>query len=298
MVMNLFKLVVLLCLSQIARGQEREYVIPFTLTSYNNLSVQAILNQKDTVELMFHTAASSVTLTEETMNKIKTLRFDGADSVSSWGGAGNTSRYSKGNSLQIGQLNWENLSIWEDKNSGQNTDGKFGINLFENKVVELDFDKKIIILRSSLPDNIGTFEKLKLTYKNEMLFVEAGCEIGDTVVQNRFLLHSGYSGAVLLDDKFVSDNAIDQKLKIVDEKELKDSFGHIIKTKRAILPAFVLGKEKLDHVPVGFFQGAIGRQKMSILGGDVLKRFNIIIDAQREYIYLKSNHFKKDAYWG
>lgn len=296
--MNLFKLVVLLCLSQIARGQEREYVIPFTLTSYNNLSVQAILNQKDTVELMFHTAASSVTLTEETMNKIKTLRFDGADSVSSWGGAGNTSRYSKGNSLQIGQLNWENLSIWEDKNSGQNTDGKFGINLFENKVVELDFDKKIIILRSSLPDNIGTFEKLKLTYKNEMLFVEAGCEIGDTVVQNRFLLHSGYSGAVLLDDKFVSDNAIDQKLKIVDEKELKDSFGHIIKTKRAILPAFVLGKEKLDHVPVGFFQGAIGRQKMSILGGDVLKRFNIIIDAQREYIYLKSNHFKKDAYWG
>jgi len=40
----------------------------------------------------------------------------------------------------------------------------------------------------------------------------------------------------------------------------------------------------------------IGRQKMSILGGDVIKRFNIIIDAKRNYIYLKKNKLSKQPY--
>ena len=47
---------------------------------------------------------------------------------------------------------------------------------------------------------------------------------------------------------------------------------------------------------VGFFEGAIGIQKMSILGGDILKRFNIIIDAERKFIYLKTNKFTKVSY--
>ncbi len=106
------------------------------------------------------------------------------------------------------------------------------------------------------------------------------------------LIHSGYSGSILLDDQFVADNKLGEKLKVIDEKELKDSFGHILKTEKAIMPGFVIGKEKLSNVPVGFFQGAIGRQKMSIMGGDLLKRFNIIIDADRQYIYLKANHLK------
>jgi hypothetical protein len=35
---------------------------------------------------------------------------------------------------------------------------------------------------------------------------------------------------------------------------------------------------------------------MSILGGDVPKRFNFIIDPRREYIYLKPNHLANTAY--
>jgi hypothetical protein len=65
---------------------------------------------------------------------------------------------------------------------------------------------------------------------------------------------------------------------------------------KAILPALKIGTVKLSNVPVGFFSGALGRQKMSVLGGDILKRFNIIIDSKREYIYLKPNKLKKEEY--
>ncbi|HYD90720.1 MAG TPA: retropepsin-like aspartic protease [Flavobacterium sp.] len=274
----------------------KEYIIPFQLTGYNNLSVQAILNKQDTVHLMFHTAANALTLTEESIKRLKTVQFDGADTVKSWGGSGNSSRYSKSNSLQIGPLAWENISIWENKNSGQHTDGKFGTDLFENKVIEIDFIKNIISVSSILPAKAKKYKKHKLRSENGNLFIEAVAVIGQDTFTNSFLIHSGYSGSILFDDKFTNERALSNKLKIVAEKELKDSYGNVLKTQKAILPQFHIGSEKLTNVTVGFFAGAIGRQKMSVIGGDILKRFNIIIDAKREFIYLKPNNLRKSAY--
>ncbi len=78
---------------------------------------------------------------------------------------------------------------------------------------------------------------------------------------------------------------------------MKDSYGNILKTKKAIMPLVKIGNEQLTDVPVGFFEGAIGRQKMSILGGDILKRFNWIIDAERKFIYLKANRLTATDYF-
>ncbi|GAB4041162.1 hypothetical protein [Spirosoma gilvum] len=272
------------------------YKIPFQLTSYNNLSIKAILNQQDTVNLMFHTAANAVTLTEDALKTVKSLRFDGADSVKSWGGSNNTSRFSKSNRLQIGGQTWANTPIWENKNSGPQTDGKFGIDLFEGKVIELDFDTNQMIIHANLPDKTSQYERLKLVFDNDMLFLEANCTVGNRTLKNRFLMHSGYSGAVLLDDQFVADHNLDKSLTVISEKALKDSFGNVIKTQKAILPALTIGTQTLTDVPVGFFKGALSRQKMSIIGGDILKRFNIIIDAKREYVYLKPNNLLKTTY--
>jgi len=295
--LQLYVIVILTLMRQTVLAQEKEYIIPFTLTPYNNISVQAILNGKDTVNLMFHTAANDITLTEEATHKLKSLHFDAAvDGVKSWGGQENSSRLSKNNSLQIGKLTWNNLEVWEDKNSGRNTDGKFGLELFKDKAVEIDFDKNIIVIHTTLPRKVKKFEKLPLTFKNGDMFLEAECETNGTVFKNKFLLHSGYSGGILFDDQFTADNKISEKLKITGETELKDSYGHVLKNKKAILPLFKIGNQTLTDVPVGFFEGAIGRQKISIIGGDILKRFNIIIDAQRSFVYLKANHLKNLPY--
>lgn len=300
---NLYLFAIMATLFQITYAQEKTailpgtaYAIPFEITEHNNLAVQAILNGTDTVKLMLHTATSDVTLTEEAINKLKSLRFSGTDTVTSWGGGGNAARFSPGNSLQIGDLRWNNISIWENKNSGRGTDGKFGTDLFKDRVVEIDFDKKRMIVHANLPRKARKYEQLKLTYENDFMFIEATCETGKGTVSNKLLLHSGYSGAMLLDDKFVADHQLGGILKITGEKELKDSYGNILKTKKVILPALVIGKQKLSDVPAGFFEGAIGRQKMSIMGFDILKRFNLIIDAQRTYIYLKPNGLKNTSY--
>ena len=270
---------------------------PFILTEYNNISVKSVLNKKDTAQLMFHTAANAITLTEGAIKKLNTVKFtETTDSVKSWGGQANSARLSKHNQLKIGGLEWNELSIWENVNSGQFTDGKFGIDLFVNQVIEIDFDKSIITISNKLPAKARNYERLSLIRKDDNLFLQADCKVERMVCSNLFLLHSGYSGSVLLDDQFVALNYLDEKLAIVGEKTLKDSYGNTIKTKKAILPLFSFGKQVLANVPVGFFEGAIGRQKMSIIGGDVLKRYNIIISADRAFIYLKPNKFNQVAY--
>ena len=264
--------------------------IPFQLTSYNNLSIQAILNGKDTVHLMFHTAANALTLSEDAVKQMKSIQFvSTTDSVKSWGGQANSSRYSSKNQIQIGSLSWDNQAIWENQFSGQYTQGKFGMDLFKNWVVEIDYDKSVILLHKVLPSKIKDFQKSKLYTNDEMFFIEAACSIQDSVFQERFLIHSGYSGALLINDQFAQLHQFGKKLSIVGEKKLKDSFGNTIVSKQARLPLLFIADNTLSNVPVGFFEGSLGRQPYSIIGGDLLKQFNIVIDAQRQFIYLKPN---------
>lgn len=282
---------------QLSLPDAKKVIIPFQLTAFNNMSVQAILNGKDTVQLMFHTAANALTLTQAAVKRLTTVQFESTtDSIKSWGGQANTSRLSKGNQLQLAELKWQQVPLWENLNSGQGTDGKFGIDLFENKVIEINFDRQVIIIYNRLPRKVKKYEQLPLIFENDNIFITAACNINGQLVQNKFLLHSGYPGAVLLDDQFVKDHALGEKLAITGENILKDSFGNTVKTIKAVLPALQIGSMELTMLPAGFFAGAIGRQKMSILGGDVLKRFNIIIDARRKFIYLQAGSLKTADY--
>ncbi|MCB0585050.1 MAG: retropepsin-like domain-containing protein, partial [Phaeodactylibacter sp.] len=145
--------------------------IPFTLTSHNNLSVTAILNGKDTLQLMFHTAASSVTIIKEVAEKLAGLNLNEEDTAKSWGGE-QAAKYGSGNSLQIGNLRWEGITVWENEKSGPMTDGKFGPNLFGDKAIELNFDAGIMVIHPALPEMDEGYEKLGLTLENDFVFIE------------------------------------------------------------------------------------------------------------------------------
>jgi hypothetical protein len=129
-----------------------------------------------------------------------------------------------------------------------------------------------------------------------MLFLRAVCAIGSDSVEHRFLIHTGYGGAVLLDDDFAKTHQLGQRIPITGEKKLSDAYGNVLTTKKGVLTSFSIGNFVLEKVPVGFFEGAIGRQSISVLGSDVLKRFNWIIDAERTYIYLKPNGLYHTGY--
>ena len=269
-------------------GPPTRDTIPFTLTKHNNISIQAVLNQQDTLDLMFHTASSAVFITQEASKNASSLNLSNVDTIETWGGSG-IIRSSSNNTLQIGEQYRDQLLIREDKHSGHMTGGKFGPNFFGNKILELDFDNSLLIIHSSLPEIEAAYEKQNLIFRQNSMFIEGELGIGETKYKNNFLIHSGFSGAALLDDQFVHDNNISSQLPAISESELKDALGNAIKTKKAKLPLFNLGGTHFPDVPIAFFEGNIGRQMQSVLGGELIKRFNIILDMQQAHIYLKPN---------
>ena len=283
------------CLTQIKSGinfvksdslQLTHDTIPFILTKANNIVIQTILNETDTLNLMFHTAQGNVSLTEKAIAQIANKSFDKSEKAITWGGEA-ASRYSVGNYLKIKHFEWKNITIWEDKNTGPNADGKFGPNLFQNKVIELNFDKNIMVIHSYLPELDQKYEKSDLSFKQNLMFIATQYKIKNNQYDNQVLIHSGFGGTLLLDDKFVQNNNIGAQLETISESQLKDSYGNVLKTKKAVLPYFSIGQNSFTDMPISFFEGALGRQHMSVIGGNILKRFNVFFDLQNAHFYYK-----------
>lgn len=266
--------------------------IPFTLTEHNNMIVKTVLNGVDTLDLMFHTAVSGVSLITAALEKAGSLKIDQSTEVESWGGKSEAG-YSNNNTLQIGSFHWDSLSIWTSGKSGHYSDGKFGPNLFEGKVIEVNFTESLLILHDELALPDTTYQQFPLHFEQSAMYIDGIC--GDETGQypNTFMIHSGYGGSLLLDNDYSSASGFNNTLKVTSESELKDSYGNVLKTKKAILPSFEVGGEVFTDLPMAFFEGSIGNQKTSVLGGGLLKRFDVVLDVEGECVYLKRNKLEE-----
>ena len=143
------------------------------------------------------------------------------------------------------------------------------------------------MIHDSLPAKVHEFEQADLIIEDGFLFLEGRITIGDSSYTNRFLLHSGYGGAILFDDAFALRHALSDRLEITDEQVLKDSYGNNVYVRKANLPGFRIGDLRFADLPAGFFEGTVGRQQMSVLGGDVLRRVNWIFDFANKEVYME-----------
>ncbi|GLR16024.1 hypothetical protein [Portibacter lacus] len=264
--------------------------IKFTLSEHNNILVEATLNTTTLLKLMFHTAIGSVSLTPEMTAKLKTENQKSSNSKS-WTGAKEVN-YIENNSLTIANLSWDSLAVWLDMLSGPGSDGKFGPNLFGNKIIEINNDEQIIVLHDPEkfnPDE-DQIQKFKLTTdEHNSIFISGEVEVNGQHIAHQFLLHSGYGGTVILDDSFCKENPVFSELETIEVKELKDSFGNIIKTKKVMVDNFKVGNTSFPKMPLSYFDSEIEIQNTSVMGGEILKRFNIYLDFEKFDIYLSRN---------
>lgn len=259
--------------------------IPFRLSDHNNLIIEVIINGVDKAELMFHTDARGITLIETATETMTSISWGEAGKATSWGGE-HDSRVSSNNTFQIGTMHWDSLMVFEDQRSGPGTVGKFGPDVFEGKVIEVDFCQSIIVVSDSLKDDIDAYNKCPLFTEDGSMFIEGVSILGEAY-PHKFLIHSGYGGNVLFDDEFVQQTNLGSTIEITEEQDLKDSFGNVIKTRKGTLPLFIISDLQFENLTVGFFDGSIGNQRLSIIGGGLLRQMNFVIDADRTYMYIK-----------
>jgi hypothetical protein len=256
--------------------------IPFRITKYNNLIIKTLVNNKDSLDLMFQIAMKDASVSPERTRKADHILFK--DEISD------------GNTVKIGTKNYENVRFFDNELSGYEADGKIGTGIFKGKIFKIDYDSHQLVMYDKMPDVKG-YQPIPLFEENGQLYIVADHVIGNKQQEVYFLLQSGYSGGILYSNLLADKQELDRKLTVTGEKTLKNSAGKSIITKQGILPFLKIGKFVLKDVSAGFFTGDQKTQKTNYFGADLLRRFNWIFDAERKTAYIKPSKYFHEAYY-
>ena len=277
--------------SNVAIGQRKSETIPFFINKQSNICIKALINDRDSVVLMFHSASNGLTLLKEVIDKKVHLIADKSIQVESWGG-NSSADFSNGNSLTIGKMRWDSLTIFLNENSGDQTDGKFGFDFFKNEIIEIDYDNQLLTIHKSIPKKVKNYFKLPFYIRNETICLPASLHFENYIYRDTFILHTGYGGSVLLDPKIGEQYGMQAELPTISTSELRDSYNNIIKIETKELPEIRIGTKTVQKVPLSFANKS-SNISMKVLGNDLLKRFNLIFDFKTNNLYLSENSLYK-----
>lgn len=260
--------------------------IPLTINEHNTIFIKAIFNDKDTLNLNFDTGTTELILTE---NTIKTkLSFK-------------PELYTTLYNLKIGKTTYQ-TKLYDAVLTGHGTDGRFGWDFFKGKVVELNYDKGLMIIHSALPNIIvkdKKFTQLKIEFWKDLFFVKSSISQSGVIISDLFLFDIGYQRTAMLDDSLLLQNKFPtDKMDTIKSVIMKGAKGNEIPVITSNLKILKLGKYKLKNVPVQLLtvNKPLKGKNTHILGNEVLKRFNIFLDFQNNIVFLKPNHLFDDKY--
>lgn len=263
--------------------------IPFTLTANNAIYTKAILNNTDTLNLHFDIGTLDFRLLKTAiLNKTKLLSNQ-PDALSGKVKP-NYNKINKVNTIQIGNLIWDNPKIQIGSNAAKEMDGRFGWRAFDGKVVEIDYDKNCIIVYSKLPKKKTAYVKSDIKFIQSLFSVEATIEIDDKQYKGNFLFDTGSDLAMILDSAWMKNLNFPQNLKLIKKSSFSDGAGRRYETSIVSVSTLKLNNFSLQNIPTSQlgYKSPVGFQ-MNYFGNDLLKRFNVLIDLKNDKIYLKPN---------
>lgn len=262
--------------------------IPFDLTEFNNIKVPVILNKKDTIFLTFDSGATDFYLTKEAIKKYlnpKGFKLT-MDDISD-------------NTFTIGNLEWNHQQIYPIETTGQETEGMFGWNLFEEKILEIDYDRSQMTVHSKLPKINREYEKFRMEVMKEHLLINLEMIQDNQKYKSKFLFDTGFQKAAMLDNDLLTkmDFPTDQ-LEILKTAILHNSNNDEIPLKTVKVQKLLFGKYALENIPaeLNTYNKPAGYET-NFIGSDVLKRFNFILDFQNKIVYMKPNRNLKNKYF-
>ncbi|HXB91062.1 MAG TPA: aspartyl protease family protein [Puia sp.] len=177
---------------------------------------------------------------------------------------------------------------------GEKVDGIIGYSFFSRYIVRVDYDSSRIFVYSK-----GAYRYPRGGYLLRPLIaslpIQAAQLRDDRRVGARFYFDTGAGLCVLLSSDFVSDSSVLVKGKKIYETQAEGLGGKAL-MQLTTLREVRLGPYRFRKVPAYIFDDIYNVTSYPNLGGllgnDILRRFNVIIDYSRRNIYLTPNsHF-------
>ncbi|WP_177318624.1 retropepsin-like aspartic protease [Chitinophaga sancti] len=250
--------------------------IPFTLSGPKVL-LQGRLNDTSQVRIEFDLGAGTQAVNRQSCERLG-LHFDDKVIMNNTEGI-NEVRKSNSNQLSIGHLQWSDLPLAEVGNMLPQEDLIVGNGLFWNKVIELDYDLNILIVRDHLPEKAKDYASQAIIYEQFRPKMKVSFTHNGETYTWWTLFDTGRDGTMLIGEDFTGTDGNWGKL-----KELM-----MLNGKKIVRLDAEIGGVKFKDIVTNAADPENPKGRCTLLGNQVLSQFNVILDNKEQKIYLKAN---------
>lgn len=269
-------------------------IMPFTVNPKDNgIRIRGKINDSEDLDLVFDTGAKFVYVTQSETNKKVKLLLNGT--INDVGGDGITKlKTSSGNKLSIGKLMWKELDVVAFDFG--DSDGLIGWNVFENNPIEIDYEKKIMTIHDSPQTISKDYTKHKMEIFNGSPFIEATLIMADKQFTDWFLFDSGFNGSLHLSNHLVVKNNLNGRMKKIGNAKMIGSGGGEKRIDVVLLSKIRIGNYEFENIITNANVAQPDDVPHDdILGNELLKGFNVVLDFKNKNIYLKPNSLFKNT---
>lgn len=307
-----FFLVFLLFIGSTGRGQE-EFVpapskfvtsVPFRLLSGGIIIMKARVGEyPDTLNFIFDTGSGGISLDSTTTAALgikgelsdKTIR--GIAGIRQVKFAYNQKLHLPG--LTVDSLNFH-INDYDVLTSayGEKIDGIIGYSFINRYIVKIDYDSSMMHVYTK-----GTFKYPRGGFLLRPILTSLPVMTADIKdereLRSRFYFDTGAGMCLLLSDEFASDSAFTQPKRkwYVTQAE---GLGGKAPMKQGVIKQVKIGPYRFRNVPTYIFDDQYNVTSYPYLGGlignDLLRRFNLIINYEKRDIYMMPNSHFKDVF--
>ncbi len=264
--------------------------IPFLLGQDNGIHIKGKINSSEDLDFLFDTGAGGNVITSSLINTKVKLKIDGSSENSGSDGK-SIVQTSSNNIMEIGNLVWKTLSLLSIDYKNFPFDAVLSWSSFENKCIEIDYEKNRLIIHSNPIENLVEYSKSEMKLIGGIPYIKCKLIINDKEYETWYDFDTGSNGTLSITQKFASENSLNNTMKNIGTAKTKGSTGTEFKQNKVLLPKLIIGGFEMYQVPIFVSENdpENGQECNENIGNNILKRFNTILDFKNNFIYLKPN---------
>jgi hypothetical protein len=257
----------------IAPGQPA--LIPFTLGDNDKIYVRGSINGSPPIDLQVDLGAGGALIKKASVSKVR-ITFDASIRLRNSDGDHVVPSSSR-NTIEIGGIRWEDVPIAVADNMTHREDGIVGNTLFQDRVLAIDYDRMVLAIHDGLPDVTG-WRRADMILDGVVPFVRGELHAGGHAQAGWFLLDTGAYTSILRHERLSRTSKFAGEL-----RRLLGPLGGSVDG-----PVVTFGGQSFSGINYTVAP-ATTPADLGLLGNDVLKRLNIVVDNRQGAVYLRPN---------
>jgi hypothetical protein len=260
--------------------------IPFTIGDNSKIYFIGSVNHSVPINIQFDLGAGGCLIKKSSVEKVK-MNFDGSITLTNSDGK-NQVPSSSSNVLKIAGIKWDSIPFAVSDNMTSREDLIIGNSLFQNKIFEINYDKKIVIIHDTLPMLSANYTKHEIILDGVVPYIWGSLTINLSVKTGWFMFDTGAYTTILQTNEL---SGTDKMF-----TEFKKMLGLISKNDIASSPQISFGNYPFHDFNYTMEKAGNDYSQLGLLGNDLLKRFNVLLDNKNGYIYLQPNSLVNEPY--